>query len=224
MQASNNGFLFRGRLEPRQMPGTTNPMSGNQTAYNHPEPSLGKAKAVAPVVLTVNVAGVPGAVELGAIEHPGANVGEGCTEHERTTEPLNPPVAAMFTVEVDDPPGLNVLGVRPVDESEKSGDAMRLNVAVADAVVVRVQGPGPEQPPLHPEKLEPAPAVGVSVAVVPLIKFPEQVLLQLMPAGLLVTVPLPLPANTTETLKVAAVPVILNTTPLLLGPPNCVVP
>jgi hypothetical protein len=99
-----------------------------------------------------------------------------------------------------------------------------LNVAVADVLVVRVQEPIPEQPPLHPENLEPASAMGVSVAVVPLIKFAEQVLLQLMPAGLLVTVPLPLPANTTETLKVAAVPVILNTTPLLLAPPNCVVP
>jgi hypothetical protein len=128
----------------------------------------------------------------------------------------------MVTASVTCPPGSTVK-LSDAGATEKSGSPA-LNVAVADAVVVRVQGPVLEQSPLHPEKLEPASAVGVSVAVVPLAKFAEQTPLQLMPAGLLVTVPPPLPANTTETLKVAAVPVILNTTPLLLGPPNCVVP
>jgi hypothetical protein len=77
--------------------------------------------AVAPVVLTVRVAGVPGVMEPGLIEHCGAIPGDGCTKQERVTEPLNAEIAVTFTVAVDDPPGLTVLGVSPEAESEKSG-------------------------------------------------------------------------------------------------------
>jgi hypothetical protein len=46
---------------------------------------------------------------------------------------------------------------------------------------------------LHPEKLDPAAAVAVSVTIVPELKFAVQVPGQLMPGGALVTVPLPFP-------------------------------
>jgi hypothetical protein len=59
-----------------------------------------------------------------------------------------------------------------------------------------VQVPVPEQPPpLQLVKLEPAAAVAVRVTDVP--KLAEQVVPQLMPLGLLVTVPLPVPAGVT---------------------------
>src|SRR5207244_3279543 len=58
--------------------------------------------------------------------------------------------------------------------------------------------PVPEQPPpVQPVKVEPAAAVAVSVTAVPLVKLAEQVAPQLMPAGALVTVPLPVPAGVT---------------------------
>jgi hypothetical protein len=55
----------------------------------------------------------------------------------------------------------------------------------------------PEQAPLNPEKLYPEAGVAVSVTLVPLLKFAVHVPGQLIPAGLLVTVPLP----ETETLS-----------------------
>src|SRR5205823_14797810 len=60
---------------------------------------------------------------------------------------------------------------------------------------VMVQVPVPEQPPpVQPVKVEPAAGVAVSVTVVPLAKLAVQVAPQLIPAGELVTVPLPVPA------------------------------
>lgn len=71
-----------------------------------------------------------------------------------------------------------------------------LKVAVADlaASMVRVQLAVPEQAPLQPEKTEPLAGVGVRVTEAPLVTEAEQLAPQLIPAGLLVTVPLPVPA------------------------------
>ncbi|UWZ83054.1 hypothetical protein MOP44_21095 [Occallatibacter riparius] len=55
----------------------------------------------------------------------------------------------------------------------------------------------PVQAPDHPAKVEPAAAVAVSVTDVPVGKLAEHVDPQLIPEGLLVTVPVPAPANAT---------------------------
>ncbi|MBV9342150.1 MAG: hypothetical protein JO159_14855 [Acidobacteria bacterium] len=49
----------------------------------------------------------------------------------------------------------------------------------------------PLQAPLKPEKLDPAAGEAVRLTLVPPLKLAEQLLGQLMPAGWLVTVPLP---------------------------------
>jgi hypothetical protein len=49
----------------------------------------------------------------------------------------------------------------------------------------------PVHAPLKPEKVDPAAAVADNVTLVPSLKFAAQVVGQLIPAGLLVTVPLP---------------------------------
>src|SRR5205807_583515 len=79
------------------------------------------------------------------------------------------------------------------------GEVAILKVAVADcaAVMFTLQVPVPEQAPLQPAKVPPAAAVGVKVTVVPLAKFALQAPGQLIPAGLLVTVPFALPATVT---------------------------
>src|SRR5947199_8595665 len=60
----------------------------------------------------------------------------------------------------------------------------------------------PEQPPpLQPPKVEPAAGAAVSVTAVPLAKLAAQVAPQVMPAGLLVTVPAPVPALETVRVK-----------------------
>src|SRR5438132_13901779 len=69
----------------------------------------------------------------------------------------------------------------------------RANTVVL-AVRVMVHVPVPVQPPpVHPSKVEPLAGVAVRVTCVPLSKEAEQVAPQLIPAGLEVTVPLPVP-------------------------------
>jgi hypothetical protein len=71
-----------------------------------------------------------------------------------------------------------------------------LNVAVTEllAVKVKLHVPVPVQAPDQPANVEPEAAVAVSVTAVPLAKLAVHVVGQLMPAGLLVTVPVPAPA------------------------------
>jgi hypothetical protein len=100
---------------------------------------------------------------------------------------------------------------------------LKVAVTVVLAVTVMTHVPVPEQPPpLHPAKTEPLAALGVRVTEVPLLKEAEHVLAQLIPAGLLVTVPAPVPARVTVRVKEPVVAATSNTstrpTPVL--PPN----
>jgi hypothetical protein len=96
-------------------------------------------------------------------------------------------------------PKFRLVGVRVT-----AGLLLELNVAVTAlaADMVTLQVPVPEQAPLQPAKVEPAAAVSVRVTTVPLLKFALQVPGQEIPAGLLLTVPVPVPANVTESAKV----------------------
>ena len=79
---------------------------------------------------------------------------------------------------------------------------MKVAVTVVAALRVTVQVPVPEHPPpVQPLKVEPATGAAVSVTAVPLAKLAEHVAPQLMPAGELVTVPLPVPAGVTVRVK-----------------------
>ena len=68
-----------------------------------------------------------------------------------------------------------------------------LNAAVTDAAafIVTLQLPVPEQAPLQPAKLEPAPGAAVSVSTVPILKASVQSPPQSIPTGVLETVPVP---------------------------------
>jgi len=87
-----------------------------------------------------------------------------------------------------------------------SGKVTVLKVAVTDcaALIVTVQLPVPVQAPLHPAKLEPVAALATKVTLVPLAKFVLHVPGQLMPGGVLETVPLPVPARATVSGNVVA--------------------
>ena len=67
-----------------------------------------------------------------------------------------------------------------------------------------VTAPLVQAEPLQPAKVEPVAGVALKVTRVPLLYNAEQVLPQLIPAGVLVTVPLPVPALVTERVKVGA--------------------
>src|SRR5438093_1599836 len=80
---------------------------------------------------------------------------------------------------------------------------LKVAVTVVAAETVTTQVPVPEHPPpLQPLKVEPAAGLAVSVTAVPLVKLAEQVAPQVIPAGKLVTVPLPVPAGVTVRVKV----------------------
>ena len=68
-----------------------------------------------------------------------------------------------------------------------------LNVALQVLATSIIIFPALHPVPLQPAKVEPAADVAVRVVTVPLVNDAEQVLPQLMPEGLLVTVPLPVP-------------------------------
>ncbi|MDH3461251.1 MAG: hypothetical protein OEM00_09825 [Burkholderiaceae bacterium] len=60
-------------------------------------------------------------------------------------------------------------------------------------VILTVQAPEPVHAPLQPSKREPIAGVAVSVTDVPLLMAALQLVVQLSPAGVDVTLPLPLP-------------------------------
>ena len=67
-------------------------------------------------------------------------------------------------------------------------------VTFCAALMVTVQEPVPEHPPpVQPVKVDPPLGAAVSVTLVPLVKLALHVLPQLIPAGLEVTVPVPVP-------------------------------
>ena len=70
---------------------------------------------------------------------------------------------------------------------------LKVTPTVVSASIVMLQAPFPVQAPVHPANEEPVPAASVSVTTVPPLKLAAQDVPQLTPAGLLVTVPDPLP-------------------------------
>src|SRR5512132_2772931 len=85
-----------------------------------------------------------------------------------------------------------------------SGYEIRLKLAVIATfvLVAIVHGAVPAHPPpVHPSNVEPGAGAAVRVTSVPWVNVAAHVLPQLMAAGVLVTVPLPVPVLLTETRK-----------------------
>ena len=106
--------------------------------------------------------------------------------------PQEMPAGALLTVPVPVP---DLLTVSVADCSWK------VALTKLAALIVTMQPPLPEQPPLHPVKPEPASGVMVKVTTVPLANEAEHVAPQEMPAGELVMVPVPVPDLPTVSVK-----------------------
>ena len=110
-----------------------------------------------------------------------------------------------------DPSGLNAKELGPtVSRSlprnarlSVGDDPANVAVTVVAPLSVTVQVPVPEQPPpLQPVKVEPAVGAAVNVTAVPLANAAEHVGPQVIPVGLLVTVPVPAPVLVTVSVNV----------------------
>jgi hypothetical protein len=113
-------------------------------------------------------------------------------------------------------PGELVIAPEPVPvlltESVNVGAGEKVAVTPTDEVpMVKLQVPVPEQAPLQPANTEAEDdGVAVSVIAVLVLKLAEQVAPQLIPAGALLTDPLPVPARVTFTGKVAGMKMALT--------------
>ena len=101
-------------------------------------------------------------------------------------EPQSMPAGELETEPLPDP-------AKDTLRTGSAAAALNVAVAVSSAVKDRVQEPLPLHAPDQPAKVEPEAAVAVRVMEVPLSKLALQVEPQLMPLGVLVTVPEPLP-------------------------------
>lgn len=106
------------------------------------------------------------------------------------------------------PAGELVTAPLPLTVTVRVSSCTNVAVTLLPAVIVTVQVLVPEQAPDQPEKLSPADGVAVSVTIVPYENVVEQVPGQEMPAGELVTVPLPL--TLTESVSGSAVNVAVT--------------
>ena len=70
---------------------------------------------------------------------------------------------------------------------------MKVADTVVFALIVTLQAPVPMHPPVHPPNVEVDPGASLSVTTVPAVKVYWHTVPQLMPAGLLVRVPVPVP-------------------------------
>jgi hypothetical protein len=75
------------------------------------------------------------------------------------------------------------------------GAAVKIAPTAVSLSSVKLHGAVPEHAPVHPIKLEPWLEFAVNVTEVPVAKAALHVSPQLMPAGALVTVPVPLPES-----------------------------
>lgn len=127
---------------------------------------------------------------------PGKAVAESVTEVPETTlalqdRPQSIPAGVLATV----PEPVPVLATVRVRLTAR----LKVAVTLAADVTATTQAPLPEHAPLHPAKTDPRAGVAVRVTVVPEATDTAQARPQLIPAGLLATVPEPFPLLVTET-------------------------
>src|SRR5258708_833223 len=85
----------------------------------------------------------------------------------------------------------------PVGGGGVTGVRVKDAPTLVAAFIVTMHVPVPLHAPVQPENVEPEAAVGVSVTDMPCAKFALHIAPQLIPAGLLITEPLPVPESAT---------------------------
>src|SRR5262245_11048668 len=179
---------------------------------------VGEAGHPPPLQPVKNAVGVPVAVKITGV--PDGNIFE-------QAAPQAIPAGELLTV----PPAAAVPVLTTVSVRGAGGTtvAVKVAVTVTGPETVTAQEPVPLQPPpLQPAKVEPAAGAAVSVTTVPGANGVLQVGGHAMPAGLLVTVPEPVPAIATASpsgpanvavTEIGAVVIVTRHGPVPLQPP-----
>jgi hypothetical protein len=168
---------------------------GSQIAYSHPRTG-GATKAVGALVVMVRVEVAEpfaaGVAEAGFNEHAGARTGSGSTEQVNCTSLLKLFTELRVTVDVRVSRSDRCRrGCRA--DSEKSGAGTKVAVTLRSLLIVTLHASVPEQAPPQFVSVESPAAVAVRATIVPSLNRAEHAPGQLMRAGLLVTMPLPVP-------------------------------
>lgn len=121
---------------------------------------------------------------------------------ELATLPV-PPFRTLATVSVNVPDG----------GGGGASEVLKVALTAVSLLICTVQAPVPPQAPPQPAKMDPEAATAVSVTVVPPENDREQVVPQLMPLGLLATVPVPVPFLLTWSVNVPLLPLPLASKP-----------
>ena len=135
----------------------------------------------------------PSVTEFGVREHAAGGV-EPFTVQDSCTASLKDPFTGLIVMMSVTCAPRRAVKLAEADCSEKS-DAVNVAIRKSSEVIVRLQVPVPVQFVLQPENADPGAGESVRLTVVAAAKLAVQDVVQSIPAGLLVTVPLPLPAS-----------------------------
>src|ERR1041385_5439082 len=116
-----------------------------------------------------------------------------------TTLPTAAPV--NVTVPLDEFPPITLVGLTVIKESAAGGIALKVAPTDFAASMVTLHAPVPLQEPLQPADVEPVSGVAAKFTTAPFAKLAEHVVPQEIPAGELVTVPVPVPLLATVRVK-----------------------
>jgi hypothetical protein len=116
-----------------------------------------------------------------------------------TTLPTAAPV--NVTVPLDEFPPITLVGLTVIKESAAGGIALKVAPTDFAASMVTLHAPVPLQEPLQPANVEPESGVAAKLTTAPFAKLAEHVAPQEIPAGELVTVPVPVPLLATVRVK-----------------------
>lgn len=155
------------------------------------------AESPGAVMVSVEVAGfAPGVTEVGDKEQAASGVHPITAQESLTELPKEPFRRPTVITSVVCPPSCRVK-LADAAVTEKSA---RLKIAATDwsAFIITLQVPRPEHAPTQPAKLDPRAEYGVRATVTAPEKSTEQVFPQLIPPGMLITVPEPFPLSESD--------------------------
>jgi hypothetical protein len=120
---------------------------------------------------------------------------------DKVTTTLPTAAAVNVTVPLDEFPPITLVGLTVIEDSAGGGIALKVALTDFAASMVTLHAPVPLHAPLQPANVEPESGVAAKLTTAPFAKLAEHVVPQEIPAGELVSVPVPVPLLATVRMK-----------------------